>query len=50
MNRTTVIAIAAIATLELVAMACGVNGAALSTSMAIIGGLGGYEVGRRKSK
>ncbi len=50
MNKTTVIAIIAICVLEGVALAKGVNGAALSGALAMIAGLGGYEIGKKKAK
>jgi len=50
MNKTTLIAIIAIAVLEGIALWKGINGATLSTSFAILGGLGGYEVSQARAK
>ncbi|MBA7587006.1 hypothetical protein ES708_29016 [subsurface metagenome] len=50
MNKTTVIAIIAICVLEGVALARGIDGAALSGALALIAGLGGYTLGKVKSK
>ena len=50
MNKTTVIAIITIGVLELVAILRGIDGAALSTALAVIAGLGGYEIGKKKAK
>jgi len=50
MNKNTVIAIIAICVLEGVALARGIDGAALSGALTMIAGLGGYEIGKKKSK
>lgn len=48
MNPTSIIAILAITALEIVAIAQGINGALLAGSIAIIAGLGGYAVKRKR--
>lgn len=47
---TVIIAIIAVTTLATVALLKGMNGAVLLSAFSIIGGLGGYEIGRKKSK
>jgi len=48
MNITTITAIICITTLAVVAIANNINGVALSAAFIIIGGLGGYEIGRKR--
>ena len=48
MNITAVIAILIIAMLEVIALVNQVNGALLAGSIAIIAGLGGYTVGKKR--
>ena len=48
MNKITLIAIISISVLEGIALAKGINGAALSSALAMIAGLGGYTLGRKK--
>jgi len=50
MNIIPIIAILCITILEIVAITQGINGALLAGSIAIIAGLGGYQVHRQKSK
>ena len=50
MNKTTVIAIIAICILEGIALARGIDGAALSGALALIAGLGGYAVRVKRDK
>ena len=47
-DLTTIIAILAIVALEVVAITQGINGALLAGSIAIIAGLGGYQVGKKR--
>lgn len=48
MNITAIIAMILIAMLEVVAIVNQINGALLAGSIAIIAGLGGYTVGRKR--
>ncbi|GAI66274.1 unnamed protein product [marine sediment metagenome] len=50
MNIVTVIAILCITALEIVALGLGINGTALAAVVAIIAGLGGYEIRRKREK
>lgn len=47
MNKTTVIAIIAIAVLAGIALLKGVNGTLLAGAFTIIGGLGGFAIGKK---
>lgn len=46
---TVILAIIAVAQVATVALLKGVDGAVLISAFAIIGGLGGYEIGKKKS-
>ncbi|MBA7542419.1 hypothetical protein ES705_34740 [subsurface metagenome] len=46
MNWTTIVAIVALATLEIVALIKGINGAYLTIVISAIAGLGGYQAGK----
>jgi len=46
--KLKIVAIIAIACLEGIALALGVDGAALATVLVVIAGLAGYEVGKKK--
>jgi len=48
MNIASIIAILAITALEIVAITQGINGTLLAGSIAIIAGLGGYAVKRKR--
>ena len=50
MKWTPIAAIAGIVILEIVALSNGINGVLLGGGMAIIGGLGGYEVKALREK
>jgi len=49
-SATPIIAILAITTLECVALSNGINGATFASTLAIIGGLGGFTIGRLFAK
>jgi hypothetical protein len=50
MSLGTTLAIICVTALEVIALCNGINGALLAGSIAIIAGLGGYEVKRRVNK
>ena len=50
MNKITLAAVIGIVVLEGIALWQGINGALLSTAFVALGGLGGYEIARRKVK
>ncbi len=47
-HAVTIIAITAIFALETIALLKGINGVLMSTSVAIIAGLGGYEIASKR--
>jgi len=48
--KLKIVAILAICVLEAIALALGVDGAALATVLVVIAGLAGYEVGKKKEE